>query len=122
MQARCSTNVFSCKSGTVKVVVCPYGTDITAEQNVKADKFTSVAHGSIASSFERDWSKAYFLYISPEGGGFYLEGDLDAFDDPECGAHVVPYLVATMKAAGIRVDPLLEIILSRRVFRSAYPI
>ncbi len=117
----CLNLSFECSSGRVKAIVCPPGSDITAAEGVRVEKFQSIVPGSLASSYEDDWSNAYFLYVATEGGGLYLEGGLDAFDDPDCGSSVVPQIVSAMRRVGLNVPPLLEIVLGRRVFRSAFP-
>jgi hypothetical protein len=82
------------------------------------EKFRGLAPGSLSMAYEDDWSRAYYVYYYPGVGGFYIEGDMDAFDDPECGDKVVPRILGFLKERGLPADAerLLEIILSRRVF------
>jgi len=87
---------------------------------VRLEKFTGIAPGSLSMGYEPDWSRGYYIYAAPAGGGFYLEGSLDAFDDPGCGARVVPMVLEHLARGGLVDQPglaMLEAILSHRVFR-----
>ncbi len=116
---QCIEEKVSCRSGNVKLLVC--NADLLAHPSVRKQVFPSINIGSLLSQFENDWSKAYFLYLgSPRGDGFYLEGDLDAFDDPECGETVLPLLERMLANTRVSIPTYLRMILSRRVFRQGY--
>lgn len=116
----CTVRELDCPGGLL-VVLCPPGASLLDHPRVQAEKFTSIAPGSLSMGYEDDWSRGYYVYASPRGGGFYLEGSLDAFDDPSCGAQAVPMVLEYLASRGL-VDrggaAMLEAILYRRVFRA----
>jgi hypothetical protein len=109
-------------AGELVVVLCPPPLNPLEHPAARPEKFTSVAPGSLSMGYEEDWSRGYYVYVSPRGGGFYMEGPLDAFDDPGCGARAVPLVMEFLVGSGAlgpQEAGFLEAILSRRVFRGA---
>ena len=116
----CEERRVKCRSCPVLLVLCPPPLDPLlapgAEQGRGAIR--SAPPGVLASGYEDDWSRAYYTYRAPGGGGFYMEACMDALDEPGCGDMVVPLLVSWLSSIGVPPQhvALLQQILSRKVF------
>lgn len=117
----CRVESFECRGGRVVAVFCrpPVNPLMHPLAEAGREAIRWLQPGSLSMGYADDWSKAYYAYLLPGGGGFYLEGSMDAFDDPSCGGSVVPVVLRELAAMGAPGDALtmLEMILSRKVFR-----
>ncbi len=108
-----------CPGGLV-IVLCPAPLDPLSHPLAKPEKLGGVRPGSLSMGYEDDWSRAYYALVAPGGGGFYMEGGMDAFDDPGCGAEAVPLIMQWLASRTRGLDlGFIEAILAHRVFRSA---
>jgi hypothetical protein len=101
----------------VLLVVCSSSEELSSHPLFRIEKLDHLVPGSLASRYEDDWSRAYYAYVEPGGGGFYIEGSMDAIDDPACGALVIPTLEELARSHGVAMGPGLRFILAQRVFR-----
>ena len=114
----CIGRRINCEAGSVDLVICEEPRDVLRTSLVKKEKFQNIATGSLLSAYEDDWSRAYFMYIDAARGAIYLEGELDAFDDPLCAATALPIVLEQVRRiASPEARAMLEQIMSRRVFR-----
>jgi hypothetical protein len=119
----CKHKLFTCGGkGSILVVVCsPPLNPLQHKLATRGRKKISwLVPGSLSMAYEDDWSKAYYALIFQEGGGFYLEGDMDSFDEPQCNDVIVSWLVRTLSNIGVQQNMLaiIQYILSTKVFKS----
>ena len=88
--SRCIEEEYRCRSGSVVVVMCSGDPFENPRAASSRQRFRALAPGSLSMAYEDDWRRGYYVYYYPGVGGFYMEGDMDAFDDPECRDLVVP--------------------------------